>query len=100
MPGVICACSATDPSCESSRDASRCLLTGWRGTLEAMSSTSSIADAIEPRILEILRCPVTGSALTQRGGALLAVADETIRYPIQHGVPKLLADAAEPEGKP
>lgn len=59
-----------------------------------MSSTSSIAPAIEPSILEILRCPATGSALTQRGGALVAVADETIRYPIQHGVPTLLPDSA------
>jgi len=64
-----------------------------------MSSTPSIASAVEPEVLEILRCPVTGSALIQRGGALVAVADETIRYPIQYGVPKLLADAAEPEGK-
>jgi len=56
------------------------------------------AAALEPQILNLLRCPLTHSALVQRGDALVCVDDETIRYPIQHGVPTLLPDSAEPEG--
>lgn len=58
------------------------------------------AEALDPQILNILRCPVTAGALTQRGDVLVGIDDETVRYPIQHGVPKLLPDSAEPEGKP
>ena len=56
------------------------------------------APLIAPEILEILRCPATGSALTQRGEELVAVGCEAIRYPIQHGVPRLLTDSATSEG--
>ncbi|GAA1453736.1 Trm112 family protein [Nesterenkonia lacusekhoensis] len=46
-------------------------------------------------LLEVLRCPVTGSPLRQDGDELVAVEDETMRYPIEHGVPTLLpADSA------
>lgn len=56
------------------------------------------APVIAPEILEILRCPATGSALTQRGDELVTLTHETIRYPIQHGVPRLLTDSATSEG--
>lgn len=46
-------------------------------------------------LLAVLRCPATGSPLRQDGDELVAVEDETTRYPIEHGVPKLLpADSA------
>lgn len=64
------------------------------GTLEAMPA----APAVSPEILEILRCPVTGSPLILRGEDLVARDDETIRYPIQHGVPRLLTHSATSEG--
>lgn len=53
-----------------------------------MSSDSSM---IPEGILELFRCPVTGSPLRQDGDVLIAVQDETKRYPVEHGVPKLLA---------
>ncbi|WP_300342227.1 Trm112 family protein [Nesterenkonia sp.] len=49
---------------------------------------------IHPQILNILRCPVTGSPLRQEGDALIAVEDPQRRYPIRHGVPTLLAAPA------
>lgn len=53
-----------------------------------MSSHSSV---LPEELLAILRCPATGSPLRQDGDVLVAVQDETRRYPIEHGVPKLLA---------
>ena len=52
---------------------------------------------ITPQLLEILRCPVTGSTLTQDGDALVASrADEhgsTARYSLHEGIPVMLAPA-------
>ncbi|NLS08938.1 hypothetical protein HGQ17_02755 [Nesterenkonia sp. MY13] len=45
---------------------------------------------LDPAVLEILRCPVTGSRLTQEGSELVTVDDPARRYPIDQGVPKLL----------
>ncbi|MGO2003412.1 MULTISPECIES: Trm112 family protein [Micrococcaceae] len=49
---------------------------------------------ITPQLLEILRCPVTGSTLTQDGDALVATAlDEhgsTPRYAVHEGIPVML----------
>ena len=64
------------------------------------TSSCGHAASLDPRILKILRCPVTEGALTQRGDVLVVVDDQSIRYPIQHGVPTLLPDSAEPEGHP
>ena len=58
------------------------------GTLETMPSTS----LIDPLIVQLLRCPVTGSPLRQEGQELVAVNDPRIRYPIDQGVPILLKD--------
>ncbi len=41
-------------------------------------------------LMAVLRCPATGSPLRQEGDELVAVQDETMRYPIEHGVPHLL----------
>ncbi|WP_202912048.1 Trm112 family protein [Nesterenkonia muleiensis] len=48
--------------------------------------------ALDPAVLRILRCPVTGSPLRQDGEELIAINDETRRYPIESGVPRLLKD--------
>ncbi|RJN32075.1 hypothetical protein D3250_08300 [Nesterenkonia natronophila] len=58
------------------------------GTLETMPRTS----LIEPLIMQLLRCPVTGSPLRQEGQELVAVGDTNRRYPIDQGVPTLLKD--------
>lgn len=49
---------------------------------------------ISPELLSVLRCPVTGSALTQEGEELVSTAPaeggELIRYAIEDGIPLLL----------
>ena len=52
---------------------------------------SRAAVALSADLLAILRCPVTGSPLRQDGDQLIATRDETQRYAIERGVPKLLA---------
>ena len=49
---------------------------------------------ISPELLSVLRCPVTGSALTQEGEELVSTAPaeggEPVRYGIEDGIPLLL----------
>ena len=49
---------------------------------------------ISPELLSVLRCPVTGSALTQEGEELVSTAaapgGEKLRYAIEDGIPLLL----------
>lgn len=49
---------------------------------------------ISPDLLSVLRCPVTGSALTQEGEELVSTATdengEQLRYAIEDGIPLLL----------
>ncbi len=53
---------------------------------------------IDPDVLEIMRCPLTRSRLTQQGDELVAEAGG-LRYPIRDGIPVLLIDeAALPQG--
>jgi len=52
---------------------------------------SRAAVALSADLLAILRCPVTGSRLRQEGDQLISTSDETLRYTIERGVPKLLA---------
>ncbi|WP_191089956.1 hypothetical protein [Nesterenkonia ebinurensis] len=47
---------------------------------------------IAPAVLEILRCPATGSRLRLQGDELVAINDETRCYRIARGVPTLLKD--------
>lgn len=71
------------------------LATGTLGLVpisEQPDSRTRSAAGLDPAILEILRCPATGSPLRQEADELVALDDATYRYPIQHGVPKLLAD--------
>lgn len=49
---------------------------------------------ISPDLLSVLRCPVTGSALTQEGEELVSAAmddkGQKLRYAIEDGIPLLL----------
>ena len=49
---------------------------------------------ISPDLLSVLRCPVTGSALTQEGEELVSTAPDEkgdkLRYAIEDGIPLLL----------
>jgi uncharacterized protein YbaR (Trm112 family) len=49
---------------------------------------------ISPELLSVLRCPVTGSALTQEGEELVSTAPADnggpMRYAIEDGIPLLL----------
>lgn len=60
---------------------------------------------ISPQLTEILRCPVTGSALTQDGDELVAstpdASGNTPRYSLLEGIPVMLrpADAATSEAQ-
>lgn len=49
---------------------------------------------ISPDLLSVLRCPVTGSALTQEGEELVSTATDDngdkLRYAIEDGIPLLL----------
>lgn len=47
---------------------------------------------LDSAVLQILRCPATGSPLRQEGDELVALSDENHRYPIESGVPRLLKD--------
>jgi hypothetical protein len=50
---------------------------------------------IDPRLLEILVCPVTRGALTyDRGKAELVSASARLAYPIRDGVPVMLPEEA------
>lgn len=56
--------------------------------------------SIDPQLLDILRCPLTGSRLRQEGDWLVA---ETVglRYPIRDGTPVMLMEEAKlPPGAP
>jgi uncharacterized protein YbaR (Trm112 family) len=55
---------------------------------------------LSPSLLDILRCPVTGSPLVQEGDSLVAAVPgpdgTTPRYPIEDGIPVLLAPTTTP----
>lgn len=52
----------------------------------------------DPKLLSILRCPLTRSELTLHGNFLVA-AKGGLRYPIRDGIPVLLVEEAVlPEG--
>ena len=67
-------------------------------------STDTPADAagsMDPKLLEILVCPLTRSKLRVEGEYLVAEKPEGagLRYPIRDGIPILLIDEATlPEG--
>ena len=57
--------------------------------------------AIEPELLDILRCPLTRSKLRLEGNYLIAEVGG-LKYPIRDGIPVMLVDEARQtvEGTP
>lgn len=54
------------------------------------------ASKIDPRLLEIMRCPVSHQPLKQVGDWLVSTDDQTrLRYPIRDGIPVMLPEEAE-----
>jgi uncharacterized protein len=63
-----------------------------------MSQPSSVSNSFDPKLLKILRCPLTRSELQLEGESLVATQGG-LRYPIRDGIAVLLIDEAElPEG--
>ena len=58
-------------------------------------STSSLANAVDPRLLEVLVCPLTHGPLDyDREKGELISRSAGLAYPIRDGVPVMLADEA------
>jgi hypothetical protein len=56
------------------------------------------AGAIDPALLEMLRCPLTLSRLRLQGEELIAEVGG-LRYPIREGIPQMLPEEARlPDG--
>jgi uncharacterized protein YbaR (Trm112 family) len=62
-----------------------------------MSDPSSTSAAIDPRLLEVLVCPVTRTPLTydRARGELISKAAR-LAYPVRDGVPVMLPEEARP----
>jgi uncharacterized protein len=61
-------------------------------------TTSSTSNAIDPELLEILRCPLTRSRLRQEGDWLVAEVGG-LGYPVREGLPVMLVEEARlPQG--
>jgi uncharacterized protein YbaR (Trm112 family) len=59
------------------------------------------AASLDPRLLEILVCPVTKGPLTYDGAAgELISAKARLAYPIRDGIPIMLPDEARPLDTP
>lgn len=62
--------------------------------------TDAQPPTVQPWLLDLLRCPVTGATLhlRERDGEveLVSDADQPLAYPVRGGVPVLLADEARP----
>lgn len=57
-----------------------------------MSETEN--NAVDPQIIEILRCPLTHSKLRQEGNWLVAEVGG-LRYPVRDGIPVMLMEEAQ-----
>jgi uncharacterized protein YbaR (Trm112 family) len=61
-------------------------------------TTPPSSNIIDTELLDILRCPVTRSRLTQEGDFLVAEVGG-LRYPVRDGIPVMLAEEAQlPQG--
>jgi uncharacterized protein YbaR (Trm112 family) len=54
----------------------------------------SNANLIPPHLLDLLRCPLTGSRLNAHGEFLIAETGG-LRYPVRDGIPVLLVSEAQ-----
>jgi hypothetical protein len=55
---------------------------------------SSTTNALDPQLLEILRCPLTHSKLKPEGDFLIADVGG-LRYPVRDGIPVMLIEEAQ-----
>ncbi len=64
----------------------------------AASDSGNETSSLDPALLEILRCPLTRSRLSQQGDWLVA-EEGGLAYPIRDGFPVMLVEEARlPEG--
>lgn len=65
-----------------------------------MSETPSSYAAVDPRLLEVLVCPVTRAPLTyDRAKSELISKAARLAYPVRDGVPVMLPEEARPLGE-
>ena len=69
---------------------------------DRMAQADTVVDAgVDPRLLEVLVCPVTRSALTyDREAQELVSRAAGLAFPIRNGVPVMLRDEARDIGAP
>ncbi|SNS58927.1 MULTISPECIES: Trm112 family protein [unclassified Azospirillum] len=59
------------------------------------STTETAASKVDPRLLEILVCPLTKSTLRYDAAAQELLSDQAgLAYPIRDGIPIMLVDEA------
>jgi uncharacterized protein YbaR (Trm112 family) len=62
---------------------------------ETNPDTTNAAHAVDPKLLEILVCPVTRSTLTYDKAAQELISDSAgLAYPIRDGIPIMLPEEA------
>jgi uncharacterized protein YbaR (Trm112 family) len=65
-----------------------------------MSDLSSAYSIVDPRLLEVLVCPVTRTPLVyDRAKAELVSKAARLAYPVRDGVPVMLPEEARPLGE-
>jgi uncharacterized protein len=65
-----------------------------------MSETSSTFATVDPRLLEVLVCPVTRTPLVyDRARQELVSKAARLAYPVRDGVPVMLPEEARPLGE-
>ena len=65
-----------------------------------MSETSSSFASVDPRLLEVLVCPVTRTPLVyDRARQELVSKAARLAYPVRDGVPVMLPEEARPLGE-
>lgn len=68
---------------------------GRKGHSREMTDTESQQKAVDPRLLEILVCPITKSTLRYDRDRQELVSDSAkLAYPVRDGVPIMLPDEA------
>jgi uncharacterized protein YbaR (Trm112 family) len=61
------------------------------------TNTPSLPAAVDPRLLEMLVCPLTKSQLRYDAKAQELISDQArLAYPIRDGIPIMLIDEARP----
>lgn len=56
-------------------------------------NTANESNVVDPELLEMLRCPLTHSALRQEGDFLVAEVGG-LAYPVRDGIPVMLVEEA------